>query len=213
MRRDRVALFLALGVPLIAFALLAWTFSNVVIRDLRVSIVDADRTPTSRLYRAGHRVGPGRHDRRAGDDLTSAMHDIRSGDAIASVYIPPDFERDVMARKRPADRRLLQPAIFHRPATTPRARCRARSPPQSPRFRGHRQRAALRSARVRSIVEQYVLTNPAAQLCAVPAARHPADRAARHHRDRWRLRGRVGILDTQLSEPGLDAPAAARWRR
>ena len=50
MRHDRVALFLAIGVPLLAFALLALTFSNAVIRDLRVSVVDADRTPTSMIY-------------------------------------------------------------------------------------------------------------------------------------------------------------------
>lgn len=49
MRRDRIALFLAIGVPLIAFALLAWTFSNAVIRDLKVSFVDADRSPTSMI--------------------------------------------------------------------------------------------------------------------------------------------------------------------
>ena len=50
MRRDGLALFLAIGVPLIAFAILALTFSNAVIRNLNVSVVDADRTPTSRLY-------------------------------------------------------------------------------------------------------------------------------------------------------------------
>ena len=50
MRRDGLALFLAIGVPLIAFAILARTFSNAVIRNLNVSIVDEDRTPTSRLY-------------------------------------------------------------------------------------------------------------------------------------------------------------------
>ena len=50
MRRDRLALFLAIGVPMIAFTLLALTFSNAVIRDLKVSIVDSDRTPTSMIY-------------------------------------------------------------------------------------------------------------------------------------------------------------------
>ena len=32
--RDRVALFLVVGVPLLAFALLSLTFSNAVVRDL-----------------------------------------------------------------------------------------------------------------------------------------------------------------------------------
>ena len=39
-RRDRVAAFLILGVPLIAFALLAWTFSSAVVRGLGVVVVD-----------------------------------------------------------------------------------------------------------------------------------------------------------------------------
>jgi ABC-2 type transport system permease protein len=53
MRRDRLALFLAIGVPIIAFTVLALIFSNAVIRNLRVSIVDADRSATSLIYRLG----------------------------------------------------------------------------------------------------------------------------------------------------------------
>ena len=47
MRRDRLALFLTIGVPIFAFGILALTFSNAVIRNLRVTVVDADRSPTS----------------------------------------------------------------------------------------------------------------------------------------------------------------------
>src|SRR5579864_2893430 len=47
MRRDRLALFLTIGVPIIAFVILAGIFSNAVVRNLRVSVVDADRSPTS----------------------------------------------------------------------------------------------------------------------------------------------------------------------
>ena len=43
MWRDRVALFLAVGVPLLAFAVLSVTFSNAVVRDLRVDVVDRDQ--------------------------------------------------------------------------------------------------------------------------------------------------------------------------
>ncbi len=101
MRRDRVALFLALGVPLIAFALLAFTFSNPVIRDLRVSVVDDDRSSTSRSYIQAIASAPGVQVAERSTDLTSAMHAIRSGEAIASVYIPPDFQRDLQSEKRP----------------------------------------------------------------------------------------------------------------
>ena len=45
--RDQVALLVVVGIPLIAFAILAATFSNAVIRDLRVSVVDQDRSETS----------------------------------------------------------------------------------------------------------------------------------------------------------------------
>src|SRR5262249_31559069 len=34
-------------------------------------------------------------------NLAAAASAIRSGDAIAAVYIPPDFERDLKARRRP----------------------------------------------------------------------------------------------------------------
>ena len=101
MRRDRVALFLAIGVPLIAFALLAFTFSNPVIRDLRVSVVDDDRSSTSRTYIQAIASAPGVQVAERSTDLTSAMHAIRSGEAIASVYIPPDFQRDLQSEKRP----------------------------------------------------------------------------------------------------------------
>ena len=40
MWRDKVALLVAVGIPLVAFALLAATFGNAVIRDLRVDVVD-----------------------------------------------------------------------------------------------------------------------------------------------------------------------------
>ena len=101
MRRDRVALFLALGVPIIAFAILAAIFSNAVIRDLRVSVVDADRSPTSLIYVQAIASAPGVSVADRSSDMTSATHAIRSGDAIAAVYIPENFERDLVAGRRP----------------------------------------------------------------------------------------------------------------
>ena len=101
MRRDGLALFLAIGVPIIAFTLLALTFSNAVIRNLRVSIVDDDRTPTSLIYMQAIGSAPGVRVAHRSADLNSAMHEIRSGEAIAAVYIPPNFEKDLIARKRP----------------------------------------------------------------------------------------------------------------
>ena len=101
MRRDRVALFLALGVPIIAFTILAAIFSNAVIRNLRVTVVDADRSPTSLIYVQAVASAPGVSVAERSSDMTSATHAIRSGDAIAAVYIPEHFERDLVAGRRP----------------------------------------------------------------------------------------------------------------
>ncbi|MGA7323232.1 MAG: ABC transporter permease [Rhodomicrobium sp.] len=101
MRQDGLALFLAIGVPLIAFAILALTFSNAVIRNLGVSVVDADRTPTSRLYVQAIASSPAVRVTHRASTLTGAMQAVRSGEAIAAVYIPPRFEHDLTDEKRP----------------------------------------------------------------------------------------------------------------
>ena len=101
MVRDRLALFLAIGVPLIAFAILAWTFSNAVIRNLNVSVVDEDGTPLSRQYVQAISSAPAVNVTHRSSTLTDAMQAIRSGEAIAAAYIPPNFERDLLDKKRP----------------------------------------------------------------------------------------------------------------
>ncbi len=160
MRRDRVALFLAIGLPLLAFALLALTFSHAVIRDLRVSVVDADDTPTSRIYVQAVTSAPAVTVAQRSDDLTGAMHAIRSGEAIAAVYIPPDFEHDLIARKVPQivvfyNRQFFTPGNNAASALSSAiAAATASLPPTSP----------VRSAAFAPgslVVEQYVLTNPA----------------------------------------------------
>ena len=101
MQRDGVALVLALLVPVLAFAILTLTFSNAVIRNLRVAIVDADRSATSLIYVQSIASAPGVTVAERSSDMKSAMQAVRSGDAIAAVYIPENFERDLLARKRP----------------------------------------------------------------------------------------------------------------
>ena len=160
MRRDRLALFLAIGIPLIAFALLTWTFSNAVIRDLRVSIVDTDRSPTSLTYVQAIASAPGVTVAERSNDLTSAMHAIRSGDAIAAVYIPANFERDLVSRKRPKiivfyNRQFFTPgnsasSSLSSAISAATATLSSKSVAQTPTF-----------APGSLVVEQYVLTNPA----------------------------------------------------
>src|SRR5260221_12076361 len=107
LRHDGVALGLVLAIPLLAIAVLSLTFSNSVIRDLRVDVVDQDQTRTSMTYVLAVNAAPGVNVTRRSNDLNDAMHAVRSGEAIAAVYIPRGLERDIDAGKRP------QIVIFH----------------------------------------------------------------------------------------------------
>ncbi len=99
--RDRVALLLVLAIPLIAFTILTATFSNAVVRNLRVDVVDMDHSDTSMKFVHTINAAPSVEVARRSSDLDGAMHSIRSGAAIAAVYIPEAFERDILAAKRP----------------------------------------------------------------------------------------------------------------
>ena len=99
--QDRVALILILGVPLFAFVVLTIVFSHPVIRGLGVSIVDEDRSDASRALVEYVAASPSLHIVDRSGDLSAAARDIRSGKAIAAVYIPANFERDLKAERRP----------------------------------------------------------------------------------------------------------------
>jgi ABC-2 type transport system permease protein len=100
-RRHHLALILIFGVPLFAFAVLTAVFSHPVIRGLGVVVVDADRSDTSRAFVEQVAVSPSLTIVERAGDLASAARAIRGGDAIAAVYIPADFERDLKAGRRP----------------------------------------------------------------------------------------------------------------
>src|SRR5262244_815915 len=98
---DRVALVLMFGVPLFAFVVMAAVFSQPVIRGLGVVVVDADRSDTSRALVEYVAASPNLRIAARVGDLASAASAIRSGEAIAAIYIPANFERDVKAERRP----------------------------------------------------------------------------------------------------------------
>ena len=98
---DRAALILIFGVPLFAFVVLTAVFSHPVIRGLGVVVVDADRSETSRAFVEQVAASPNLSIVERPGDLSSATRAIRAGDAIAAVYIPADFERDLKAERRP----------------------------------------------------------------------------------------------------------------
>ena len=160
MWRDRLALFLAVGVPIIAFTILALTFSSAVIRNLKVSVVDEDRSPTSLIYVQAVGSAPGVSVAERSGDMTSAIHAIRSGDAIAAIYIPRNFERDLIDRKRPQivvlyNRQYFTPGNSASAAISNAiAAATATLPDTSPADGKSFAPGSL-------VVEQYVLTNPA----------------------------------------------------
>src|SRR5258705_11597399 len=98
---DPVALILIFGVPLFAFVILAAAFSHPVIRGLGVVVVDEDRSEVSRAFVEQVAASPNLSIVERTGDLASAARAIRSGDAIAAVYIPANFERDLKAERRP----------------------------------------------------------------------------------------------------------------
>ncbi|MBV9751718.1 MAG: ABC transporter permease, partial [Hyphomicrobiales bacterium] len=160
MWRDRLALFLAMGVPILAFTILALTFSSAVIRNLKVSVVDEDRSPTSLIYVQAVGSAPGVSVAERSGDMTSAIHAIRSGDAIAAIYIPRNFERDLIDRKRPQivvlyNRQYFTPGNSASAAISNAiAAATATLPDTSPADGKSFAPGSL-------VVEQYVLTNPA----------------------------------------------------
>jgi ABC-2 type transport system permease protein len=88
-------------VPLFAFVVLTTVFSHPVIRGLGVTIVDDDRSDASRALVEYVAASPSLHIVNRPGTLSTAAQDIRSGKAISAVYIPPDFERDLKAARRP----------------------------------------------------------------------------------------------------------------
>jgi ABC-2 type transport system permease protein len=98
---DRAALILIFGVPLFAFVVLTAVFSHPVIRGLGVAVVDEDRSETSRAFVEQVAASPSLSIVERSGDLATAARAIRSGDAIAAVYIPANFERDLKAERRP----------------------------------------------------------------------------------------------------------------
>jgi ABC-2 type transport system permease protein len=100
-RRDPAMRFLLFGVPVIAFLLLGLTFSAAVVRGLGITVVDMDHSPTSNLFVQTVAAAPGISIKQRANDLAAASRSIRSGDSIAALYLPPDFERDLRAGRRP----------------------------------------------------------------------------------------------------------------
>jgi len=155
---DRVALFLVAGVPLLAFAVLSLTFSNAVVRDLRVDVVDSDRSQTSAIFVQAVNAAPGVAVTRRSTDLNGAMQAVRSGEALGAVYIPRHLERDIQDGKRPQivvfhNKQYFTPGNIASGALTSALSAAMAELPKVPGPSGYSPGPL--------VVEQYVLTNPA----------------------------------------------------
>ena len=159
-RRDRAGYLLTIVVPLIAFAVLTWTFSSAVVRGLAVVVVDADRSEFSAQLIQSIAAAPGLSVAERANDLKSATRAIRSGQAIAAVYIPPRFEQDLLAVRRPQIIAFYNAQYFTPGNIASRGLSDAISD-------GLSRLSPLHDVRLPSagggslVVEQYVLTNPA----------------------------------------------------
>jgi ABC-2 type transport system permease protein len=159
-RRDRAGYVLAIIVPLTAFAVLTWTFGSAVVRGLDVAVVDADRSEMSARLVHAIAAAPGLRVAERADDLKSATSAIRAGRAIATVYIPPRFELDLLAGRRP---QII--AFYNAQYFTPGSiAARGLSGAISDAVSGLSPLSELRRplpGSGRLVVEEYVLTNPA----------------------------------------------------
>jgi ABC-2 type transport system permease protein len=158
-RRDHAGSFLLLAIPLISFAVLAWTFSSGVVRGLNVVVDDEDRSSLSSIFVDTVGAAPGVRIAQRADNLTTAVDAIRSGAAIGAVYIPPQFEQDLMAGRRPKIVAFYNEQYFTPGNITASALRGAISAASS-------QVAPANQVRLQPVgsgplvVEQYVLTNP-----------------------------------------------------
>src|SRR5262249_47286597 len=155
---DRVGLFLVAGVPLLAFAILSLTFSNAVVREIRVDVVDDDRSQTSTIFVEAVNAAPGVAVTRRSTDLNGAMQAVRSGAALGAVYIPRNLERDIEAGKRPQivifhNKQYFTPGNIVSGALTAAVSAAMAELPKVPGPSGYSPGPLA--------VEQYVLTNPA----------------------------------------------------
>ena len=196
-RRDPVTRFLLFGVPVIAFVLLGLTFSAAVVRGLGVTVVDMDHSETSRLFVQTVAAAPGIAIAKRGDDLGAAARAIRSGDSIAAIYLPPDFERDLLAGRRPHAVGFYNTQYFTPGNNASKSISDAMNAAVRRRGTRDRRHAARRRSRAGPGSRGICPDQSRIELRRVPAARRAADRAARGDRDISGVCGRFGVPPPQ----------------
>ena len=191
--RDPVARFLLFGVPVIAFAVLGFTFSHAVVRGLGVVVVDMDNSATSQQFVQTVAAAPGhRRYRTRRRPRCSGKRDPRRTRHRGSVSTARVRQRSA-GRPCPTRRRIHQHAVFY-----PGEQCRE----EHSRWHIGRDRGCLagapgtgrpRRAGSRARGRRVCAVESRTELCAVPASRGAAHSAACGHRDLRGIRGRFRV--------------------
>ena len=158
---DPVARFLLFGVPIIAFVALGFTFSSAVVRGLDVVAVDMDNSAASRLFIQTIAAAPGVTIAERGNDLGAAASAIRAGRAIAAIYLPPEFAKDLLSGRAPRPVVFTNSQFFtpgNNAGKSLRDAVTSASTAVAPARQATRDRTAVGPGLV---PEEYVLSNPA----------------------------------------------------
>ena len=138
-----------------------FTFSSAVVRGLDVVAVDMDNTATSRLFIQTVAAAPGITIAERGNDLGAAASAIRAGRAIAAIYLPPEFAKDLLAGRAPRPV-VFTNTQFFTPGNNAGKSIRDAMSAASAAVAPARQAAGDRTALGAGLVpEEYVLANPA----------------------------------------------------
>ncbi|PJG59599.1 ABC transporter permease [Aeromonas cavernicola] len=99
--QDRFSLALASWVPLLVMGLLCWIFSAGLARDLKVGLVDLDKSQLSRTLAFALDSSAGLQLADEFDSVAAGARALRGGDIYALVVIPRHVERDARQGAQP----------------------------------------------------------------------------------------------------------------
>lgn len=104
--RDRLTFGMIVGIPLMQMLLFGYAI-NFDVRDLRAATVDEARTSLSRGYVADLHASGVVDFAAPSASVGELRRRMSAGEISVGVYIPPDFERRVLDRTRPAGQLLI----------------------------------------------------------------------------------------------------------
>jgi ABC-2 type transport system permease protein len=104
--RDRLTFGMIVGIPLMQMLLFGYAI-NFDVRDLRAAVVDEARTSLSREYLAALEASGVVRFLAPSAGVPDLQRRMNGGEISVGIHIPPDFERRVLDRSRPAAQLLV----------------------------------------------------------------------------------------------------------